>query len=444
MIPMNIEQTDVSETRKHLTFEVPPEMVDAEIERVAKAYSRSAKVPGFRQGKVPAQVVKQRYHDEILRDVANELISKVVRDALQERGLEPVATPDIRDVVLEEGQPLTFLADIETLPVIDPGEYTGLTVRKPPAILDVGAVDQALEQFRERAARWHPVEDRPSAAGDTVLLDLTRTVQPRTIQLAGEAALPTPPDEISKPEALQNVTVEIGAPANPPGFDEHLTGLSPADARSFNVTYPADYEAQDLAGATVQYDVVVKGIRRKELLPLDDDFAKEVSTLDSLDALRARIKDDLQHEAEHEADHKARHDLLQQLSGRVTAAPDVLVDLEVERRLEELVRRLMEQGVDPMKANIDWRQFREGQRQPAEDSVKSTLLLNEVARREQIDATEDDLEQEIARFAQRSDRTPAAVRATLEKERGLDRLRAGIRREKTLAWLLEKANVVTG
>jgi trigger factor len=128
----------------------------------------------------------------------------------------------------------------------------------------------------------------------------------------------------------------------------------------------------------------------------------------------------------------------------VKQAPEVLVDREVDRRLEELVRRLMEQGVDPMKANVDWQQFRDAQRQPAEETVKSTLVLDEIARREQVQATDEDVAAEIDRFAERSGRTPAAVRATLEKEGGLDRIRAGIRREKTMTWLLEKANIVTG
>ncbi|MFI5177587.1 MAG: trigger factor family protein, partial [Vicinamibacterales bacterium] len=130
---MKTEFTEVSETRKNLTFEIPSDVVDAEIDRVAKGYSRTARVPGFRPGKVPATVVRQRYKDQILYDVAHDLIPRLVGDALRERGLEPVATPDIKDVVLEEGQPLKFVADFETLPPIDPGEYTGITLRKEPA-----------------------------------------------------------------------------------------------------------------------------------------------------------------------------------------------------------------------------------------------------------------------------------------------------------------------
>ena len=442
MSSMKTEFTEVSDTRKNLSFEVPSEVVEAAIDRVAKGYGRTARVPGFRPGKVPTHVVKQRYKDQILYDVAQDLIPRVVNDALHERGLEPVATPDIRDVVIEAGQPLTFVADFETLPPIDPGEYTGLTVRKPPAVLEVGAVDQALEGLRQRAARWHPVEDRPAAAGDTLLMDLTRTKRTSVIEIAGESR-PAKGGMDDKPEALQNVTVELGSANNPPGFDQHLTGVSVGDTQSFTVTYPAEYEMPELAGATVDYDVAIKGVRRKELLPLDDELAKEVSDLATLDELRQKVKEDLQHEAEHQADHHVRHELLQQLSARMTHPPEILVEREVDRRLEELVRRLMEQGVDPMKANIDWQQFREGQKQPAEETVKSTLVLDEIARREHVEPTDGDVDQEIEKFAERSGRTPAAVRAALEKENGLDRIRAGIRREKTMGWLIEKANVTS-
>jgi trigger factor len=439
---MKTEFTDVSDTRKHLTFEIPPEVVDAEIARVASGYSRTARIPGFRPGKVPASVVRQRYKDQILQDVAQELIPRLVGTALRERQLEPVATPDIRDVVIEEGRPLTFVADFETLPAIEPGDYTGLSLRKPPAVLEVGAVDRALEQLQQRAARWQPIEDRPATHGDTLLLDLTRTRRTSVIEIPGEGPARGGADD--KPETLQNVSIELGNPANPPGFDDHLSGTTAGDTRAFTVRYPVDYEIAELSGATVDYEVTVKGIRRKELLPLDDEFAKEVSDVETLDALREKIREDLQHGAEHEADHKVRHDLLTELASRVKATPDVLVDQEIDRRLEEFVRRLMEQGIDPMKTEIDWAEFRERQRDAAAGTVRGTLVLDEIARRESIEATDEDLAAEIERFAERAGRTAAAVRARLEKENALDRIRLGIRREKTMSWLLERANIVTG
>ena len=440
---MKADITEVSETRKHLSFEVPSDVVEAEIDRVAQNYTRSARVPGFRPGKVPPGVVKQRYKEQIMYDVAHDLIPRLVGDALKARDLRPVATPDIRDVVLEEGRPLTFVADFETMPPVDPGTYVGLTVRRQPAVLEVGAVDRALEHLQQRAARWQPVEDRPAASGDTLLLDLTRTRRSRRIALAGEAEPAAAHPDDDKPETLQSVSIELGNTSNPPDFDEHLIGTSTGDARSFTTQYPKDYGVEDLAGATVDYEVTVKGIRKKELLPLDDDFAKEVSELETFEALKDRIKHDLQHEAEHESEHKMRHELLQELASRLKTVPDVLVDREIDRRLEEFVRRLMEQGVDPMKSGVDWKEFRERQRQAAAETVRSTLVIDEISQRETIDATDEDVAEEIERFAERSGRTAQAVRARLEKEDGLDRIRAGIRREKTMAWLVEKANVTT-
>jgi trigger factor len=437
---MKTELTEVSETQKHLTFEVPSDTVSTEIQRIAKDYSRKARVPGFRQGKVPTTVIKQRYKDQILFDVANDLIPRLVDEALREHGLEPVATPDIKDVVIDEGQQMTFLAEFETVPTIDPGDYTGISLSKPPAVLEVGAVDALIERLRERAVKWHPVEDRPAAAGDAILMDLVRTPQVETGAEAGAAGAEAP-----AAEPMQNVSIELGNPANPPGFDEHLTGVTADQVREFTVTYPADYEPAALAGTTVAYHATIKGVRRKELPELNDEFAKQVSDVETLDALKERVKHDLQHEAEHEAEHKVRHDLLENLAGRMKSpVPTALVEREVDRRLEEFVRRLMDQGMDPMKAGIDWQEFRERQKDASTQTVKSTLVLDTIARREQIEATDEDVTAEIEKFAEASGRTPTAVRARLEKDGGVSRIREGIRRERTVKWLLDKASIANG
>jgi trigger factor len=189
----------------------------------------------------------------------------------------------------------------------------------------------------------------------------------------------------------------------------------------------------------------VTGIRRREQLPLDDDYAKEIGgETDTLEELRERIRTELQRGAEDEADHQVRHDLLQQLSGRIQAVPDVLVDQEIDRRLEELVRRLLDQGIDPTKTDINWQDYRERQRPAAVQTVKSTLVVDEIARREAIAATDEELTAEVEKFAERSGHTPAAVRARLEQDGALDRIRTGIRREKTMRWLLDQAAIATG
>jgi trigger factor len=188
----------------------------------------------------------------------------------------------------------------------------------------------------------------------------------------------------------------------------------------------------------------VKELRHRILPELDDEFAKDLGEFDTLDALRERVEKDLGEEAELAAKRQVRNDLLKQLAQRVTfVLPQSLVEREIDRRLEEFARRLMEQGVDPRQANIDWAQFREAQREPSRDAVASALALDEIARRENLSVAAEELEKEIEQYATRSGRTPAAVRAQLEKEGGLARLLAGMRREKAVDYVMSRAKMTS-
>jgi trigger factor len=439
---MKTEFIDVSDTQKNLVVEIPSTVVDAEIDKVSRDYSKAARIPGFRPGKVPAKVVRQRFRDQILHDVAHGLIPRAVDEALREKGVEPVDTPDIKDVVVEEGQPLKFTASFETVPPIEPGDYGAITLTKKDVHVPDDAVEQALSQLRERAARYEPVELRGVEVGDSVMMDLTRTARAKVeeplVVIAGEAPAAAPRREQS--DKHDNVTVEIGAPANPPGFDEQLAGLHAGDTKTFDITYPDDYTIQELAGTTVTYDVSIKALRKRVVPPLDDEFAKDMGDFESLDALRARVRADLEHESMHENEREMRGELLKQLAERVSFdVPATLLDREIDRRVEEFVRRMMDQQIDPMKININWEEFREKQREAAVEAVKSALVLDEVSRRENIAATDEEIDAEVQRYAERSGRSGAAIRAKLEKEGGIGRLYSGLRREKTVDFLLSKA-----
>lgn len=426
---MKTEFIDVSDTQKNLVVEIPSTVVDAEIDKIAKDYSKAARIPGFRPGKVPAKVVRQRFRDQILHDVVHGLVPRAVDEALREKGVEPVDTPDIKDVVVEEGQPLKFTATFETVPTIDPGDYATLNVPNKTNTVEDPAVEEALSQLRERSARYEPVEGRSVEMGDSVQVDLERTATAEN----GEA----------QTDRHDGVTVELGQPANPPGFDENLAGMNVGDRKSFDVTYPEDYAIKELAGTTVKYDVTVKAIRKRVVPELDDEFAKDLGNFENLDALRARVREDLEHQMMHENEREVRGELIRQMAERVNIeVPATLLNRELDRRVEEFVRRLIEQQVDPMKANINWEDFREKQREAAAEAVKSALYLDEVARRENITASDADVDEEVARYAERTGRTPAAVRARLEKEGGLGRVYAGLRRERTVEFLLSRATRV--
>ena len=431
---MKPEFTDLSDSRKELA-EIPAAMVDQAIERLSRRYSRSAKVPGFRPGKVPVKLVRTRYREQILRDVAQDLIPQAVDDALRERGVEPVATPEIRDVDVDEGKPMTFTAAFETVPPIDPGNYDGFTLRRPPVAVDDEAVDKALDQMQQSAARSEPVEGRPAEQGDTLTVDLERRLRrPAADGTEAEAA----------PERHVDVNVEIGDAANPPGFDEHLLGLEPGATREFAVRFPDSYDVSELAGAEAAYAVQVRSIHRRVLPPLDDELAKDLGDFSDLAALRVHVHADLEQQAEADATRDVRTELIRQLASRVTVeVPNALVTAEIERRVEHLVRHMLGQRIDPRRANIDWDAFREQQRGSATEAVRGSLVLDEIATRESLDVDETDLETEYARQAERSGRTPSAVRALVDKEDGVGRLMDGLRREKAIDFLLARATIVT-
>jgi trigger factor len=423
---MKSEFQDVSETQKKILIEIPSDIVDAEIDRVAKGYSKQARLPGFRPGKVPSNIIKQRFREQIHHDVMHDLIPRAVEEALQERGIEPVATPDIKDVSLREGEPLKFTADIETVPAFDPGDLSTISLRQELSAVTDDAIERTLDRLRERAAKHESVEGRPVADGDTAVLELDRT------------------DPDGKVDHHDEVSVELGAAGNPPGFDQNLLGLNPGDEKTFVVHFPEDYAVKDLANADVNYHVKVKEVRRKVLPELDDEFAKDVGDFESLGALRDRVRADMQTDAENHAKEHVRSDLLKQLGQRIAfELPSSLVDREIDRRLEEFARRLMDQKVDPRKAGIDWGQFREAQREAARDAVASALVLDEIARRESLTVATEDVDKEIEQFAERSGRTPAALRAQLEKEGGLARLTAGLRRERAVDFAMSRAKMTT-
>src|SRR5436853_5546051 len=242
---MKTELLDVSETRKNVRIEIPTDIVAAEIDRIASDYSRKARVPGFRPGKAPARVIKQRYRDQILHDVAHDLIPRAVDDALRERGVEAVDTPDIRDVTVEEGQPLTFTASFDTVPSFEPGDFSTIALRRPSARVEDEAVNTALQRLRDRAARYEPIEGRAADHGDTLVADVER-------RGAGDAAADTHKD----------VNIQLGAKANPPGFDEQLLGLEPGVTKSFTIHYPADYPIGELANTDISYTVSGKRLNR--------------------------------------------------------------------------------------------------------------------------------------------------------------------------------------
>jgi trigger factor len=418
---LKVEYNEESSVRKSLTFEIEADVVGREIAARAQHYARRVKIPGFRPGKIPPDVIKQRFRQQVLEDVAEKLVNQVVHEELEGRGLRPLATPRVTDLKIDEGQPLTFKAVFETLPLVELPEWKGLTAKAPRAAVEEQDVEREIARLREEAARYDPVEPRPVAEGDVAVLDVQFT--------AAEG----------KPRHDQNVLVEVGAAENHKELNEALVGMAPGETRVARVVVEPAQQSPPKAERTVDYKVTLKDIKKKVVPALDDEFAKDLGEWDSLAALRDTVRQRLRAAAEKKADRELKNALLESLVEKAGfEVPEALVERHMNARTESAARGLAYQGVDPTKIGMDWKQYREAQREESVKAAKADILIDEIARREGIQASEAEVDAELGRYAETLKKSKESVRARMEKEGDLQALRARIREDKTLDLL--KAN----
>jgi trigger factor len=419
---LKVEYNEETSVRKSLAFEIEADVVSREIEARAQHYARRVKIPGFRPGKIPAAVIRQRFRQQVLEDVAEKLVNQVVHEELEGRGLRPLATPRVTDLKIDEGQPLTFRAVFETLPLVELPEYKGLQVKGSKAEVEEADVERELGRLREEAARFDPVEGRPAVQGDFVVLDVAwKTAE----------GGPGGKDE--------NVLVEVGSDDNHQDLNAALQGMSPGETKDVHLVYPEDHPSKSLAGQTRDYTVTMKAVKAKVLPALDDEFAKDLGEWDSLAALRDTVRKRLRDAAERKADREVKNALIEALVEKAGfEVPDALVERHMNARTESAARGLAYQGVDPTKVGMDWKQYREAQREDSVKAAKADILLDEIARREGIQASDAEVDAELGRYAESLKKSKDSVRARMEKEGDLAVLRARIREEKTLDLL--KAN----
>lgn len=422
---MKVEYIEETSVRKALTFEVEPELVQTEIDKRAKELARKVRLPGFRPGKTPLEVVKKRFRDEIMSEAAEAIVNKVVFDELEGRGLRPLAPPKVEEVSLEEGQPMKFKAVFETLPLVELPDWKGLEVKVKGASVSDEDVDKELEKLREQAARFDPVEEsRPTQAGDYVLLDLTWK-----------------PLDGGKGGHDENALIEIGNAGNHPDMNKGLEGLTAGQTKELDVAWGED-AAPSIAGKTVRYTVTLKGIKAKVVPAADDDFAKDLGEFDSLAQLRDKLRAQLQEAEERRIERDTRAGLTEALIARAGfEVPESLVERHMTARTENLARGLAYQGIDPRKVGVNWNDYRESTREDSVRAARADILIDEIARRQGVEVLEAEIDAELARIAERAGRSKEVVRAQMTKEGDLGALAARIREEKTLDLLKASASI---
>jgi len=413
--------------RKELDLEIPAEEVTKATEKVAKDFAKIARVPGFRPGKAPISLIKRRFADDIKGEVLQTLVPEHVEKAVAEQKLSPVSQPQVDKLEYNEGQPLKFRASFEVLPEFSLGEYKNLEIEMPEMAITDESVASTLAEMQQRAATFAPVEDRSVQNDDFVQIKLIGT-----------------PEGGGDPLNAESVLCHVGAEETMEPFNENLRGANVGDHKNFDVDYPADYPDPKLAGKKFHYSVDVLGIKTKKLPELNDEFAKDVSDSASLDDLKTKVREGLEHERNHRQKELQREKIIGELVKlHDFPVPESLVEHQMDVRLERVVRSLAQQGVDPRAVNVDWVSLRKRQEERAKDDVKAELVIDRIATEEKIEVTDEELQHELEHMASHSGESAEAIRARLTKQGALDRMKAKLRSDKTVDWLAQNARVKT-
>ncbi len=430
---MKTELLDISTVRKEIKIEIELAAVRDTFDRVSDRYAKQAKVPGFRPGHAPRSVVRTRFKSEIRSEVLQELVPEAVNQAITKHELLPIGEPDVQlesaEAVEKLGEEaISIKVNVEVLPKIELATYKGLEAKRRVRPVTDANVDEMLEALRETSAAMQPVEDRNSAIGDTVTVSVDGTF------------LDDPEAEHIKAE---DVEVTLGGKGVQQEFTDNLVDVKADDEKTFTVNYPEDFSSADLAGKRVEYTAKVSAIRIKELPEMDDEWARSMGEeFDSLDALKTKIRGDMETRSVQESDHRLRADLMKQLlEGHPFEVPPSLIDHQTNRRLESVVRDMIGRGVDPRSQEMNWEGAREELKLQAEADVRGSLLLERIVEEEKIGVSDEEVEAEIQAIATGSKQSIEQVRSVLTKEGGERSIANRLSNRKALDLLVENANV---
>ncbi len=432
---------------RSVEVEAPAADVDRTFRQVVRKYTRMARIPGFRAGKVPESLIRSRFAKDLRQEVLDALVSERFRAALEQGTLQPVSQPQISELQLFEGQPLRFKASFEVLPEIDVEGYQALTVDRPDVAVNDDEYQAELSNVLDHHAVVEPVEEnRPLTDGDWAEISYKGQIKDTTTAALQEdaAATPaaaTPALEGSSPEIKgDDFLLEVGGKNTLPAFTNALRGANLGQELTFEVDYPAEFGDQRLAGKTVSYDVTVQAIKRKSYPERDEDFAKQLGSYESWQDFETKLRERVEARKKDTLETQARDKMLEDLIARFHfPVPETFVQQQIDARLERGLRALAQQGMtSEAMRQLDFPRLRDAQRDQAVNEVKASLILDRIAEREGIEVTDEDLERELLMLSLQAREPVETLRKRLTEDGSLQRLREQMRREKTGGALYEK------
>ncbi len=426
------------ELTRSIEVEAPAEDVTKAFQQVVKKYTKLARIPGFRAGKVPESLIKSRFAKDVRQEVLESLVSERFRHALQEQHANPVSQPQISELLLAEGAPLKFKATFEVLPEFQIDGYESVKAERPDASVSEDEFQAELANVLDHHATIEPVdEDRALADGDWAEIGFKGTLQDLA-QTVTEDGLAGSSD--SKDITGEDVLIEVGGRNTLQAFNEALRGAKVGHELSFEATYPAEFGDARLAGKTVNYEVTVKAIKTKTFPERDEEFAKQLGNYTDWNDFETKLRERLESRKKSALEAQARDRMLDELVAKFNfPVPETFVQQQIDTRLERGLRALAQQGMssDAMR-QLDFGRLREAQRDQAVNEVKVSLILDKVAERENVVVTDEDLERELLMLSIQSREPLESLHKRLKEDGSLDRIREQMRREKTGQLLYEK------
>jgi len=419
---MLLNYEDLSSIKKSIEVEIPADRISSEAQRVTTEFSRQAKLPGFRPGKIPANVIRSRFAKEIQEEVMSRLLPVSFREAIADKGVEPVGDPELEHIdTFIEGAPVKYKANFEVKPHIELAEYRGLAVDDEKIEVTDKDVDEMIERLREQASAYRPETERGLDEGDYAVIDI-----------------------VSNADGVETKSdsghFRMGEESPLPELHDALRGKKPGDEVTVEKDYPEDANTEAFRGKHVTHHVTLKEIRVQEKPELNDEFAKSMGAWESVAQMREAIGVDIRRHRELELLRKKRNQIGDALiEAHSFDVPETLVEDELGKSLQNYARYLASQGIDLEKADLDWRRIGEDFRPEAMKRVKRSLILETIARKEEIHASDVEVDAEIRRAANEQGREFADVKHHLKHDGGYESLRRSLEQEKALELVLREA-----
>ena len=419
---------DLSPVVKKVSVELGPDRVKDALDRAYTGLSRTVKLKGYRAGHVPRRLVERYFGDDVKKDVAQKLVAGSIHEALEEHKLTPVAPPRVENGDVKPGEPFKYVATVEVRPRVEPKDYVGLTAPKVQVEVADAQVDERLEEMRREQSMFVPVEGRDVVEqGDYATADYEGFVDGAPLRGAKR----------------ENVLLEVAPGSLLENKAEHLLGARVGETRELAVTFPADYTVADLRNKEARFQVQVKGLKKREMPALDDHFAQDLGgEAKTLPELREKIRQEMVAQQKERESSAQREALLSALVEKnPIEAPPALIERNVDAMLQGMLEGFQRRGLDVRQLGINIDRLRDDLRGRAALEVKGYLLLEAIAEKEGIEATEEDLEKHYVKLSGELNQPVEKIRQAFRRQDSVDSLKARLRQDKALAFLLEKANL---